>query len=94
MNLRPAAMVSRIPQAVVEGSALSRPMNFLQIVYSVLTRLEMRWNAIQISLCQADVERIPNIVWKTLKFTFNVDAQRLADIRCNLHRSLTDFDVK
>jgi len=36
MNFRPAATVSRIPQAVLAGSALSRSINFLEMVYSVL----------------------------------------------------------
>jgi hypothetical protein len=36
MYLRPAAMVSSIPQAVAEGRALRRSTNFLEIVYSFL----------------------------------------------------------
>jgi hypothetical protein len=34
--VRPAAMVSRIPHAVLAGSALIRSMNFLEIAYSFL----------------------------------------------------------
>jgi hypothetical protein len=36
MYLRPAAMVSSIPQAVAAGKILSWSMNFFEIVYSFL----------------------------------------------------------